>query len=106
MKYEKDKVIQEIRSLLKSLKKAHIIVNAAYLFGSYAKGTQRKWSDVDIAVISDDFCGVSFYDFKKLIPLIRNYSSFIEVHPFRIEDFNPDDDLFVREIMETGIRIK
>jgi predicted nucleotidyltransferase len=30
-------------------------VDAAYLFGSYAKGTQREGSDIDIAVISDDF---------------------------------------------------
>lgn len=106
MASKNDKVIKEIRSLIKSLEKGHIIINAAYLFGSYAKGTAHEWSDIDVAVVSDDFCGVSFYDFKRLIPLIRDYNSFIEIHPFKSEDFDPNEDLFVKEIVETGVKIK
>lgn len=104
--FEKDEVMQEIRSLIRTLEKAHIIVNAAYLFGSYGKGTAHEWSDIDVAIVSDDFCGVSFDDYKRLIPLIMDYNSFIEIHTFRPENFDSDEDLFVKEITETGIKIR
>jgi predicted nucleotidyltransferase len=39
---------------LEKLKENGIPVEAAYLFGSYAKGRAREWSDIDIAVISSN----------------------------------------------------
>jgi predicted nucleotidyltransferase len=30
-------------------------VNRAYLFGSYVYGKPHKWSDIDIAIVSEDF---------------------------------------------------
>ena len=30
-------------------------VDSVYLFGSYARASHNKWSDIDIAVISPDF---------------------------------------------------
>ena len=29
-------------------------VDAVYLFGSFAKGKQRQWSDIDLAIVSKD----------------------------------------------------
>ena len=38
------------------LKKQHgLSVSSAYLFGSYARGNTRQWSDVDVCVISPLF---------------------------------------------------
>ncbi|MDO8690022.1 MAG: nucleotidyltransferase domain-containing protein [Dehalococcoidia bacterium] len=40
-----------------------IRVNKVILFGSHARGTANEWSDIDIAVISNDF--------KKMKPIER-----------------------------------
>ena len=36
-------------------------VDFAYLYGSYAEGTNRSWSDLDIALLVDDSVDVSGY---------------------------------------------
>lgn len=42
------------------------------LFGSHARGTADAGSDVDLAVVSPDFEGMSFVDRQSLVrPLIR-----------------------------------
>ena len=69
-----------------------------------AQGRAGKWSDIDIALVSDKFAGIRFYDYKKIIPFLREFPSFIEIHPFKKTDFNPSD-LFVKEIVESGIRL-
>ncbi|MCD6220221.1 nucleotidyltransferase domain-containing protein [Candidatus Calescamantes bacterium] len=102
---ERDKIIQELKDLIATLEKAGILIKRAYLFGSYARGTPKKWSDIDLLLVSDNFSGIRFYDIEKLIPLTRRFNSLIELHPFKTEDFNLKD-LFIKEITETGIRIK
>lgn len=53
---------------------------------------------------SSDFSGIPFYDNKMLIPFLIKNDSRIEVHPFRPEDLT-DDNLFVQEIIKSGIEI-
>jgi len=81
-----------------------IKVNKVFLYGSYAKGSQRSDSDIDVAVISSDFSGDRIEDQFKLMKYRRKIDLRIEPMPFRPEDFNPDDP-FVREIIETGLEI-
>lgn len=52
MKRNSLKIDKEIEYLLEKLKKIKK-VKAVVLFGSYAKGTQKKTSDLDIAVLVD-----------------------------------------------------
>ncbi len=80
-------------------------IKEAYLFGSYAKGNAREESDIDIAIVSDKFEGNRFMDRLKLGKYILKVSYDIQVHPFSVEDFT-EDDPFVKEIKETGIRLK
>lgn len=104
MAINKDKTIKILKNLVSDIEKS-IPINRAYLFGSYAKGHPGKWSDIDLALVSPQFKGVRFYDFKILIPKLKGYSNFIEIHPFKERDFSPQN-LFVREIIKNGIRIK
>lgn len=76
----------------------------AYIFGSYAKGRQTEWSDIDLALVSDRFEGNFFYDRCKLSPYVIKINTDIETHPFRPEDFTKENP-FVEEIIETGIQI-
>lgn len=79
-------------------------LSRVYVFGSYAKGNPKDYSDVDLAIVSDNFEGSRFFDKKKLNKYILRTSIDIEVHPFKTEDFT-EDDPFVEEIIHTGVRI-
>ena len=81
---------------------AGLHLERAILFGSYAKGTSGKWSDIDIALVSKDFTGVGFFDRKKVNPFVIKADSRVEPHPFRPEDFT-EDNPFVKEILRQGI---
>lgn len=75
-----------------------------YLFGSYATGNTKDYSDIDLAIVSDNFEGSRFFDKKKLNKYIMKISVDLEVHPFRTEDFT-EDNPFVKEILQTGLKI-
>jgi len=99
-----DSVRQSVECFIHMLNANNMAVRQAYIFGSYAKGQQTEWSDIDLALISDHFEGNRFYDHCKLSPYLIKADTSLEVHPFRPEDFTKDDP-FVEEIIETGIRI-
>jgi predicted nucleotidyltransferase len=79
-------------------------LNSVYLFGSYANGTAKEYSDVDLAVVSDKFEGSRFFDKQKLNKYILKTSIDLEIHPYKTEDFT-EDDPFVKEIIQTGLKI-
>lgn len=86
------------------LKKNHIHIQQMFLFGSYARGTFDSWSDIDIAIVSDDFSGVRFRDRNAVRRIKLSVSSSLEPLPYRPEDFNATDP-FVKKILESGIRV-
>jgi predicted nucleotidyltransferase len=97
-------VLESTKSFIEKVRQQGIPVEAAYLFGSWAQGRASEWSDIDVAIVSPVFGGISFYDRQKLYRAVLAVDSGIETHPYRPEDFN-DTDPFVREILRTGIRI-
>ncbi|HRR95564.1 MAG TPA: nucleotidyltransferase domain-containing protein [Candidatus Ratteibacteria bacterium] len=105
MAFKTDKIIKETKKLIKAIEKRGLPIKRAYIFGSYTKGTAKKWSDIDILLVSDKFKGIRFYDVEKLISLTKGSNNFIEFHPLKTSDF-VQEDLFIKEIIETGIRIK
>ncbi|MBM4176905.1 MAG: nucleotidyltransferase domain-containing protein [Ignavibacteria bacterium] len=101
--YTKKDLIEIIREFIASVS-AEFNLQEAYLFGSHAIGVATEFSDIDIALVSDDFEGSRFWDKKKLNKILLNFPSDIEIHPFNTEDFN-DSDPFVLEIKRTGTKI-
>ena len=75
------------------------------LFGSYAKGNSNEWSDIDVALVSNAFEGHWIKDRNRIRAITLSISCDIQVLPYRPEDFNPEDP-FVKEIIETGIRVE
>jgi len=49
------KIIEQVREFKKILQADKLPVKDVYVFGSYAKGTAGKDSDIDVAVISPKF---------------------------------------------------
>lgn len=102
----KDKKIiyKEVLQYLSLLKKKNIHILQAHLFGSYAKGTADEWSDIDLALVTENFIGDSF-DFRfMLTKLARNIGPDIEPHPYLISEFNESDPI-AGEILKNGERI-
>jgi predicted nucleotidyltransferase len=99
-----NKIVEIVKKYVREALIDNVRISQAVLFGSYAKGTNHEYSDIDIAVVSDDFEGNSFYDSRKLSHAMQRTSIDIETHPYRPEDFTTDNP-FVREILEYGVRI-
>ena len=81
-----------------------LYIQQVFLFGSYATGNYTEWSDIDLALVSEVFEGTRIHDRKKIRPITLSISSEIEVLPYSPEDFTSDDP-FVKEILETGVKI-
>ncbi|NLC77295.1 MAG: nucleotidyltransferase domain-containing protein [Clostridia bacterium] len=84
--------------------KEEMDVKHIYLYGSYAKGNNSSDSDIDVAVVGDDFSGDIIEDTMLLMRIRRKIDYRIEPRPFRTADFKPTDPL-AKEIMETGIKL-
>jgi len=93
-----------IEKYVHALRQTGIQPRAVYLFGSFASGKPHEWSDIDLAVVSADFDGGIIEDQVRLMRVTWDIDVRIEPHPFRPEDFTPDNP-WVAEIMRTGIRI-
>ena len=50
---QNSEILNIVKKYGEGLKKNGIDFSALYLFGSYAKGQAKKWSDIDVAVVSD-----------------------------------------------------
>jgi len=97
--------IDIVRRYLIELGKYNIHVKTAVLFGSYAHGTNNEWSDIDVALVSDDFLGIGVLDAPKIARPTLNIDYRIAPITYRPEDFD-ETNLFVKEILKTGIRVK
>ncbi len=101
MAVKTDTTTKLIRRYIRELKKNNIPIQKVFIFGSYAKGTPKEESDIDIALISTVFTGDRFEDRRKIVPFRRKIDSRIEPMPFRPEDFQKGG-ILVDEIKKTG----
>ena len=87
--------------------KAVLPIEKVYLYGSYAKGTQRKDSDVDICFFSKAFESKRSLDIlTELFYLKTKYDKDLLIEPNAFpssELYN--DNPFVKEILRTGREI-
>jgi predicted nucleotidyltransferase len=72
---------------------------AIILFGSYVNGAPHEWSDIDIAVIVNDFDGNWLETSSLLCALTRRVSIDIEPH---LLDETHDASGFVEHVIKTG----
>jgi len=99
-----DHIRRIIGQYLTSLRDHGFQIQDAILFGSYASGQANQWSDIDLALVSNEFEGVRFKDKNKIRKITISVSTDLEVLPFNPRDFTPSNPL-VKEILDTGIRV-
>ncbi len=83
--------------------------SAIYLFGSYsnpyAGGKPTRWSDIDVAVVSDKLKRDEAENRFLLWRIRRKVDTRIEPHGFTVKDFQDNSNPLVYEIKRTGIKV-
>ena len=96
-------ILNSINEYIKEIKK-HYNITAIILFGSYAKGTYNENSDIDIAIVSEDFEDI--YDcMADLMGMTWDIDARIEPHPITKKDYEEASNYFIQEIVDTGIKV-
>ncbi len=104
---KQDEIDKLITEYLKLVNKSFYIKNA-FLFGSYAKGNPRPYSDIDIALVSPDFEDIPYdISLKILLRMARNIDSSIEPIALTENEIkNPVLGTIAFDILKTGKLIK
>ena len=104
-----DKIPQSVQKIIEeyiSELGKQIPIQKVILFGSYAKGTTHKYSDIDIAIFSDYFKDMSRVDgIHYLLLSAMDYDMDIEPQPFTMDEYYEPAGL-VEEILKTGIEVR
>lgn len=94
-------IVKVVQNYLRLVTQKGIPVRFGVLYGSYAKGTEHEWSDIDLLVVSP------FYDDEKqrthkkwgeLWHIATNADSRIEPIPVGEKQFQEDDTSMILEI--------
>lgn len=95
-----NKIIRQFADSLKEEIRLHKLI----LFGSYAKGRQHKYSDIDIAVISSDFGKRNeMEEMTYLLKKAHEIDLDIEPHPYTPREmYKPHKSSFAYKILRTG----
>lgn len=97
--------LKKAKDYIVTLKNSGVPIQSAYLFGSYAKGTARKDSDIDVCVVSPTF-GKDYIDEMVELNFQANKIDLrIEAIPMSPDDFSDRYDSLCHEIKTTGILI-
>lgn len=100
----KQLAIKMIREFADEVKSSGIDLKRVILFGSVAVNRQQEYSDIDVALVADDFSGVGFIDIPRFVRILRKYYM-IQPRTFS-SDYFQQGDAFVEEILKKGIEIK
>ena len=88
------------------VKEENIKIDKVILFGSYAKGTNREDSDIDLAIVSSDFSEETCIATMELLLSKANaLEADIQTIPFTIEEYNNLKGI-IEEVLKTGIELK
>jgi len=102
---DRNAVIETVRNYARDIESHGVHLREVILFGSFAKGTQTEWSDIDVALVADEFTGW-YLDDKKLFPYvgIKKPYTRIEAQTYSTDYFKQGDP-FINEIVKTGIKV-
>lgn len=78
-------------------------IDTIILYGSYARGWQRAWSDIDLAVISAAFDRCTARTWEHVRHLAQTISPHLDARPFGRKEFERHErGDFIHEIRRTG----
>jgi predicted nucleotidyltransferase len=98
--------INIVRNYARDIRSHGVNLRTVILYGSFAKGTQHEWSDIDVALVADEFTGFAFND-SELFPFVGIKKPYIriEAKTYPTDYFN-EGDAFIDIIKKEGIIIQ
>jgi len=105
MAYTKDEAIVVIRKFLENIRH-ELPIERAYLYGSYATGRNRDYSDIDLAIITpilnvENSIAINL----KIFSRASRYNVDLEPICFSPEEFEKEELPIVRDIKREGVEI-
>lgn len=97
-----DTPINLIKKYKEVLQNEGIPVSKMIIFGSYAKGKAKPWSDLDVCVVSKIFGKDNHEELVRLMRLTSKIDDMIEPHPYSPKGLNDPFDPLAYEIRTTG----
>lgn len=88
-----------------TLLKNNCNIEKVILFGSFVRGRQKRWSDIDLAIISDDFRKMNFHQRLVFLGMLawRAKATEIEALGYTLDEYKNATMLdFLGEIKRTG----
>lgn len=98
------KIIEEYQQALKTL---GVNVKGVILYGSFALGNQRKDSDIDLIIISEDFRKMNLRERLEILGI----AAVRIMEPIEAKGYTPEEiettqeGSFLKEILERGVSI-
>jgi len=102
---DKIEALRISQNYLTKVRKSEVEFSEAWLFGSYANGSQHDNSDIDIAIVLKDNIAHTFEtDVKLMLIRSKGDETLIEPHAFTKEEFDSKVPI-VNQITQFGERI-
>jgi len=98
-------IINILKLYKERLLNTSIKLDKMILFGSFAKGDYKKYSDIDVAIVGSNFPGDGIDNYVYLSRLADGIDLRIEPHEFTLEDFNDKWNPLASEVKKHGILI-
>ena len=99
-------VVEKIKAYLHLLESSGVGIEKGILFGSYSKGTAKKYSDIDLCVVSPKFGKDPIAETVRLKTLTWDVDPSIEVVPYSPKDLACEEDPLAHEIRKYGQEIE
>lgn len=104
-------ILQIVERLLSALEELGVKIEAAYLFGSYARGDWLHTSDVDLVVVSKGFEGMRWLDRLDLVARVQlrlGLGKWVEVLPYTPEEFAEalERSVVLKDASKYWVRVK
>lgn len=100
-------VISHLQKYAAEVKATGVHLKKIILFGSYARNKQHEWSDIDVAMVADEFSGVGFRDIGLFAKVQIKYPYYlIQPRTYSTKDFTAKKDPFLEQILKQGIEIR
>lgn len=100
-----DYTMSTVRLYAEALRRQGVVFSHLIVFGSQAKGTAKKWSDIDVCVVSPQFGKDRHTERVSLMRVRDDRLLDIEPHPYNPKDLADKYDPLASEIRKYGIPV-
>ena len=99
----KETAIKEVNGFIALCRKNGLVFSKVILFGSAARGTADKYSDIDVMLFSDNFSENVIENRGKLTPYIRDYYN-LDIYAYPSYYFEKGS-LLIDEVKKDGLEL-